>query len=103
MEDQENQGCDEQPTDGWNEENTIPGKVRQNVQGQIGRTDSEPLSQLDEFSKDNGPTAGDGADGTGQGNEREGLNLIELLAETLAKRLFGRGRRQLLSVLRAGI
>jgi len=51
------------------------------------------LRQLNEFGKDNGSTAGDGTDGASQGNEREGLNLLKLLAETAASGIYG-GRRR---------
>jgi hypothetical protein len=72
--------------------------VGQDVQGQIARTDSEPLRQLDEFSKSDSPTTGDSANSTGQGYEGKGLNLIKLLAKTLECRLGWGVRRLFLSL-----
>lgn len=96
--DEKHERRDQQPANCRDQQNTVPGQVRQHVQRQIGRADREPLRQLNEFGKDNGSTAGDGTDGAGQGNEREGLNLIELLAKTLESRLCGGMRRWLLSL-----
>jgi hypothetical protein len=56
------------------------------------------LRQLDEFGKDNGSTAGHRTDGASQDNKREGLNLIELLAEALESGFCGGGRKWLLSL-----
>jgi len=74
--------------------------MRQHVQRQIGRADRQPLRQLNELGKDDRPAVGDGTDRTRQGNEREGLDLIELLAEALASALCGNLRNGILSVLR---
>ena len=95
---QKHQRGDKQSTDCGDQQNVVPGQVRQHVQRQIGGADREPLCQLNEFGKDNGSTAGYRTDGASQGNEREGLNLIELLTEALESGLYGGGRRRLLSL-----
>ena len=88
----------QQPADGRDQENVIPGEMGQHVQRQIGRADCQPLRQLNELGKDNSPAAGDGTDRTRQGNEREGLDLIELLAEALASTFCGNLRNECLSL-----
>ena len=88
----------QQPANGWDQEHAIPGEVWQHVQRQIGRADRQPLRQPNEFGKDNSSAAGNGTDSTSQGNEREGLNLIELLAEALASALSRNLRNGFLSL-----
>ena len=90
--------CNQQPANGWDQEHAIPGEVWQHVQRQIGRADCQPLCQLNELGKDNRPAAGDGTDRTRQGNERKGLDLIELLAEALASALSRNLRNGFLSL-----
>jgi hypothetical protein len=98
--DENYQRRDQQPANCRDQQNTVPGQVGQHIKRQISRTDREPLRESNKFGKDNGSTAGNCTDGASQGNEREGLDLIELLAETLESGLSGGVRSKLLSVLR---